>query len=145
MNTDIKFSNLHISRSKSKAILVIEKDLISIFGESFPTSIDKKGRIINIKNIKLNSSLSTRFTYQMWSLNFLYRTLKKSNDQFGTYELRKKVESLLSRTSQKLVQSSRVEDISSLITYLEQEQCFIKDGVIDRFYVRKNTHIAKAS
>jgi len=102
MNTNTEFSSDYVLDKKVEEILNIEKNLINIFGVKFPTSVDEKGSFAQIKGIKLDASTSSKLTYQMWSLNFLYRTLHKSNDQFGTFELRKKVTEVLTKVLKKL-------------------------------------------
>lgn len=110
--------------------LKIDRNSINIMGNKFPLLIDDKGNFIEIKNIKLDESTSSKFTCQMWGLNFLYLTLLRSNDQFGTGNLRTKVIALLKKVTSKLSKSCVQEDIISLLQNIENEGTFVEDGIL---------------
>ncbi|WP_299315148.1 hypothetical protein [uncultured Aquimarina sp.] len=114
-----------------KNILEIRRDGIHILGNEFSVLTDDKGNFMNIKGIKLDEWTSSKLTSMMWSLNFLYASLQKSKDQFGTAELRKTVVRLLTKILTWFSDSNSLQDLISVTKNIEKEQNFLKDGKID--------------
>ncbi|AXT56528.1 hypothetical protein D1815_12405 [Aquimarina sp. AD1] len=134
MNNNLELSSNYFLEGQVTDTLLIDKDVINILGKEFSVLTDDKGDFIKIKNIDLDKSTSSRLTCLMWSLNFLYLSLQKSKDQFGTAELRKKVIKLLKRILNGLINSNSLQDLVSITKRIEKERDFIKDGKIEGNY-----------
>lgn len=131
MNTSLEFLSDHILERKISEILRIKRNFIYILGIEFPVSVDNTGSFIKIKDIELDTFTSTKLTYQIWSLNFLNQKLQRSNDLYGTLELRKKVIELIITTMSNLKKSNTLRDVTHLLKNLERERNCIKKEIID--------------
>lgn len=135
MNNVLTLSPHYILKEEIGDTLInIEKGAISILGNKFSVQTDNKGDFITIKNISLDQETASRLTCLMWSLNFLHLTFYKSNDQFGTAELRRKVIKLLQQILIGFTNSNSLQDIASITKSIERRIDFIKDGKIQGDY-----------
>jgi len=131
MKTNVQTILNDTLENRVKNTLGIRRDRIHILGNEFSVLTNDKGNFLKIKDIKLDECTSLKLTSLMWSLNFLYASLQKSKDQFGTAELRKVVLQLLTKILVWFTNSKNLQDLISLTKKLEKERDFMKDGKID--------------
>ncbi len=67
-------------------------------------------------------------------MNFLYATLQKSKDQFGTVELLKKATRLLTKILTGLTSSNNLQDLILITQSIEKEWDLIRDVKIEGNY-----------
>lgn len=140
-NSTIEFFSSYILENKVSDALKVNNYKLQLLGIEFPIQVDEVGGITTINSLKLGSLISSRLTYEIWSLDHFHSKMSRvvGNPEENIVQIRKKAIKLLISVLAELKTKTTEKEVVSLIENIRKRRRKIKntlDKISDREQVQ---------
>lgn len=128
-NSTIEFFSSYILENKVSNALKINNYRLQLLGIEFPIQVNESGGITSINSLKLDSLISSRLTYEIWSLDHFHSNMSRAggNHEENIVQIRKKAIKLLVSVLAELKTKTTEKEVVSLIENIHKKKRKIKN------------------